>query len=86
MGEVGFSSQCVKQPEVAASTNDSEVRVLFQTTKQILVYRDVLSSLDLPKPELIVTHEDNAATISQVIKDRLTPRIKHMGTLIGWLN
>ena len=85
-GEVCFSSQCVKQPEVAASTNDAEVRALFQTTKRTLLYRDVLASLGLPQPEPTVTHEDNAATIAQVIKDRLTPRVKHMGTLIGWLN
>ena len=85
-GEVCFSSQCVKQPEVAASTNDAEVRALFQTTKRTLLYRAVLASLGLPQPEPTVTHEDNAATIAQVIKDRLTPRVKHMGTLIGWLN
>ena len=32
------------------------------------------------------THEDNAATIAQVINDRLTPRVKHVDILIGWLN
>ena len=34
----------------------------------------------------MVTHKDNTATIAQVVKDRFTPRVKHMGTLIWWLN
>ena len=50
------------------------------------MYRDVLASLGLPQPEPTMTYEDNAATIAQVIKDRLTPQVKHMGALIGWLN
>ena len=32
-GEIALSSLCVKQPEVTASTNNAEVRTLFQTTK-----------------------------------------------------
>ena len=63
-GEVCFSSQCVKQLEVAAITNDAEVRALFYTTKRTLLYRDVLALSGLPQPGPTVTHEDNTATIA----------------------
>ena len=85
-GEVAFTSQCVKLPEVAASTRDAEVRALFQTTKRTLLCRDVIASLGVPQQYPTPEYEDNALTIAHVIKDRLTPRVKHMGTLIGWLN
>ena len=31
-------------------------------------------------------HEDNQATISQVMQDRLTPNVRHLGVLITWLH
>ena len=54
MGEAGFSSQRVKQPEVAASENDAEIRALFQTAKRTRLYRNVLVSFSLPQPCFVV--------------------------------
>ena len=71
-GKVAFSLQYVKQPEVTVSTNDAEVRALFQTTKRTLLYRDVLVSLGVPQQYPTPEYEDNALTIAHVIKDRLT--------------
>ena len=85
-GDVAFAAQCVKQPDIASSTNDAEVRSLFYATKRTLLYRSILRSIGRPQQHPTVTHEDNAATIAQVIKDRLTPRVKHIDILISWLN
>ena len=59
----------MKQPEVPASTNDMDVRKSFKRTKFTMLYPNVLALLGLPQPDLTQTHEDNAVTISQVIKD-----------------
>ena len=40
-GGLAFASQCVKQPDIAASTNDAEVRALFYA-KRTLLYRSIL--------------------------------------------
>ena len=85
-GEVAFASQCIKQPEPAASTNDAEARSLFQATRRTLAYRSILGSLDTPQNHPTPTHEDNAATIAQVLNDRLTPRVKHIDVIISWIN
>ena len=85
-GKVAFASQCVKQPEPAASTNDAEVISLFQATRRTLAYRSILGSLDTPQNQPTPTHEDNEATIAQVLNDRLTPRVKHIDVIISWLN
>ena len=73
MGDVAFAAQCVKQPDIASSTNDAEVRSLFHATKRTLSYKSIFRSIGNPQQYSTVTHEDNAATIAQVIKDRLTP-------------
>ena len=67
---------------MAVSTNDEEFRALFQTTKWTLLDRDILDFLELLQPEPTMIHKYNAATIAQVVKDYMTPRVKHMGTLI----
>ena len=85
-GEVAFASQCVKQADIAASTNDSEIRSMFHATKRTLLYRSILRSMGMTQDVPTPTHEDNAAAISQVMSDRLTPRVKHIDTLISFLN
>lgn len=85
-GDVGISLQCIKQPDIAASTNDAEVQALFQATKRTLLYRSILRSIDIPQEEPTPTYEDNAATIAQVMNNQLTPRVKHIDILIGWLH
>ena len=86
MGGIAFVSQCVKQADIAASTNDSEIRSMFHATKRTMLYRSILRSMGMPQDVPTPTHEDNAAAISQVMSDRLTPRVKHIDTLISFLN
>ena len=86
MGRSRIRIPCVKQPEPAASTNDAEARSLFQATQRTLAYRSILKSLDTPQPHSTPTHEDNVATIAQVLNDRLTPRVKHIDVIIIWIN
>ena len=49
-------------------------------------YRNTLLSLKSPQIGPTPTFEDNKATIAQVIKDRLTPRIRHIDVLVAWMN
>ena len=85
-GDVTFVSQCVKQPEPAASTNDAEAISLFQATRRTLAYRSILRSLDIAQKHPTPTHKDSTATIAQVLNDRLTPGVKHIDINISWIN
>ena len=49
-------------------------------------YRNILLSLNSPQIGPTPTFEDNKATIAQVIKDRLTSRIRHIDVLVAWIN
>ena len=82
-GDVTFVSQCVKQPEPVASTNNAEVRSNFQAIRRTLAYRSIIRSLDMTQEHPTPTHEDNIATIAQVLNDRLTPRVKHIDGIIS---
>ena len=83
---VAFAWQCVKQPEPGASTNDCEMRSLFHASRKTITYRNTLQSLNESQTSPTPTFEDNAATIKQVLNDRLTPRVKHIDVLVSWLN
>ena len=76
----------MKQTETATGTNSSELCALFKCTKETARNRRWLQSigrgLDHPTP----TAEDNAATITQVLKDRLTPEVKHLDVMVCWLH
>ena len=49
-------------------------------------YRNILLSLNSPQIGPTPAFEDNKATIAQVIKYRLTPRICHICVLVTWMN
>ena len=83
---VPFAWQCTKQPEPGGSVNDSETRALYHTSRKTVWYRNILLSLKSPQIGPTPTFEDNKATIAQVIKDRLTPRIRHIDVLVAWMN
>ena len=34
----------------------------------------------------IIAYEDNSATILQILKDRLTPNVKHLDTKVMWMH
>ena len=83
---VSFAWSCTKQPEPGASANDAETRALFYTTRKTINYRNILVSLNNAQPGPTPTFDDNKATIAQVLKDRLTPRVRHIDVLVAWLN
>ena len=83
---VTFAWSCTKQPEPGASANDAETRALFYTTRKTNCYRNILVSLNHTQPGPTPTFDDNKATIAQVLKDRLTPRVRHIDVLVAWLN
>ena len=45
-----------------------------------------MTNLGLPIIKPTVVYEDNLATVQQVLKDRLTPRVRHLDVLITWLH
>ena len=85
-GKVRFVVQCINQPDMTTSTYDAEVRALWHVIKQTLLYRKILRSINIPQRIPTPIYEDNAATNTQAINNRLTPRVKHIGILIGWFN
>ena len=84
---VAFAWTCTKQPEPGeGSVNDAETIALFQVTRKTVWYRSILQSLNVPQPSPTPTFEDNKATITQVLNDRLTPRVRHIDVLVAWFN
>ena len=59
-------------------TNSTEIKSLFKGTKKTKIFRRFMESMGRPLTHPSPTYEDNNATISQILKDRLTPRIKHL--------
>ena len=59
-------------------TNGSEIKALFKGTKKTKIFRRFLESAGRPSTHPTPIYEDNDATIAQILKDRLTPRIKHL--------
>ena len=83
---VSFAWTCTKQTEPGGSVNEAETRSLFQATRRTIWYRNILQSLNVPQAHPTPTFEDNQATITQVLNDRLTPRVRHIDVLVAWLN
>ena len=75
---VVFSWNCTKQSAIMDCTNRSEIKALFKGTKKTKIFRRFLESAGRLLRHPTPTYEDNDATISQILKDRLTPRIKHL--------
>ena len=84
--KLGFASQCVKHPDIAVSTNVWEVWSWFHATKRTLLYRSIIQSMRIRHHALTFIHKDNATATAQALKDQLTPRFKHIGILISFLN
>ena len=77
---------CGKQPVTADCTNGSEVRALHSCICRVIVHRRFLTSMGVPTGPPTRAYEDNSATISQVLKDRLTPNVKHLDMKVLWLH
>ena len=77
---------CGKQPVTADCTNGSEVRALHTCIRRVIIHRRFLTSGGFPVGPPTRAFEDNSATISQVIKDRLTPHVKHLDMKVLWLH
>ena len=85
LNSVSFAWQYTKQREPGGSVNDSETRILYQTTKKIVRYRNLLLSLNSPKTGPTPTFEDNKSTIAQVLKNRFISRVRHIDVLAAWI-
>ena len=70
----------------ADCTNGSEIRALHTCVRRIIVHRQFLASAGHPVSALTIAYEDNSATISQVLKDPLTPQIKHLDFKVTWIH
>lgn len=71
--ETSIAWQCTKQAEPGGSVNEAETRSLSQASRKTIWYRSIMQSLNAPQPGPIPIFEDNKATITQVLNDRLTP-------------
>ena len=77
---------CGKQSITADCTNGSEARALHTCIRKVVVHRRFMTSAGVPIGPPTRAYEDNSATISQVLKDRLTPNVKHLDMKILWLH
>ena len=77
---------CGKQPITADCTNGSEIRALHTCIRRVIIHRRFLTSAGFPVGPPTRAFEDNSATISQVLKDRLTPHVKHLDMKVLWLH
>lgn len=83
---VAVSWTCKKQTEMALHSNGAEIRALSTGFKKTIGIRQFVTNLGMPISNPTPTHEDNMATIQQVVKDRLTPHVRHLDVLITWLS
>lgn len=77
---------CHKQTMTADCTNGSELRALHSGVRQIIVSCRFLASGGFPVGPPTRAFEDNSATISQILKDCLTPQVKHLDLKVTWLH
>ena len=75
-----------KQVQVSECTNSAEIRALFTMAKRTEIFRRWMTSMGRPIKDPTPIYEDNKATIAQVMKDRLTPNIKHVDVPICYLH
>ena len=76
----------MNQPKSGASSNDTERRFLFQTTRRTISYRSLLLSLNETQYSPTPNVDDSTVAITQVLNDRLTPQVKHIDVLVTWMN
>ena len=80
------SWKCKKQVETALHSNGAELRAIQTGVKETIVCRHLMQSMGFIQHGPTLTFEDNQATIQQVIKDHLTPQVRHLDVLITWLH
>ena len=69
------------QPVPVNYTNIAETVVIFKGVKRTLKLRRYLESMGEGNNKTTPVMEDNQATITQIKKDRLTPRIEQMDSI-----
>ena len=62
-----------------------EIRALRVCVRRINIHPQLLASAGHPVLDPTIIYEDNSAAISQVLKDRLIPQIKHLDLKATWL-
>ena len=75
-----------KQAVPGTCTNITETTAIFKGVKRTLETRRFLESMNEGDPSPTPIMEDNQATITQIKKDRLTPRVKQLDIIITWLH
>ena len=86
LNSVAVSWKVKKQIETALHPNGAEIRALQSGVKQTIIFRNLLQNLGFPQRRPTITLEDNNSTIAQVLKDRLTPQVRHLDVLITWIH
>mmetsp|Transcript_54738 Transcript_54738/g.65986 ORF Transcript_54738/g.65986 Transcript_54738/m.65986 type:complete len:118 (-) Transcript_54738:493-846(-) len=71
-----------KQPDTLLHSNGSEVRSLFASVLHSNIIRKRFADIGYPIKGGVPTAEDNQSTIKEVLKDRLTPAVRHIDVLI----
>lgn len=70
-----------------ATPQAQEIRALYEGVKRSwTVLRSFLASIGRPLAEPVIIYEDNDAAIKAVLADHLTPRLRHLDTLVTTLN
>ena len=71
---VAINWDCKKQRNVAEHSNGSEIRALYHGVRKTYCIRNFLMSIGYGLRHPTPTYEDNLATISQVLRDRIAPQ------------
>ncbi len=82
MNGVAIDWDSKKQEKVAEHSNGAEIRALYHGVKKTIIIRNFLKTIGYPCKTPTTTYEDNSATISQVLKDRITPKARPVDILV----
>ncbi len=83
---VVISWTCKKQPQVAQHSNGAELRALHHGVRKSYFIKKILNSIGIKIYLPIPTHEDNAATLNQVSKNRIEPLTRPLDIIITSLH
>ena len=75
-----------RQEVPGTGTNITETTAIFKDVKRTLEARRFLESMNKGTPYPTPFIEDNQETITQINKDRLTPRVKQLNIITTWLH
>lgn len=83
---VAIDWECRKQKNVAEHSNGSEIRALYIGVRKTFCIRNFLLSIGHRLQHPTPMFEDNLATISQVLHNRIAPQARPIDVLVTGLN